>query len=75
MEVDGSFRFKLGHLVHRKEQSSVQFLTLGRPSFFTPFYILILTPGHNPFQYSYLGNPMERGVEWATVYGVSKNRT
>ena len=29
----------------------------------------------NPFQYSYLGNPMERGVEWATVYGVSKNRT
>ena len=45
MEVDGSFRFKLGHLVHRKEQSSVQFLTLGRPSFFTPFYILILTPG------------------------------
>ena len=28
-----------------------------------------------PFQYSYLGNPMDRGAEWATVYGVSKNRT
>ena len=45
IEVDGSSRFKLRHLVHREEQSSVQSLALGRPSFFTPFYILILTPG------------------------------
>ena len=26
----------------------------------------------NPFQYSCLGNPMERGAWWATVYGVAK---
>ena len=29
--------------------------------------------GHgNPFQYSYLGNPMDRGASWATVHGVTK---
>ena len=29
--------------------------------------------GHgNPFQYSYLGNPMDRGAWWATVHGVTK---
>ena len=26
----------------------------------------------NPFQYSCLGNPMDRGAWWATVYGVAK---
>ena len=29
--------------------------------------------GHgNPLQYSYLGNPMGRGVWWATAHGVAK---
>ena len=27
----------------------------------------------NPFQYSYLGNPMDRGAWWATVHGVAKS--
>ena len=32
--------------------------------------------GHgNPFQYSCLGNPMDRGDWWATVPGVTKSRT
>jgi len=26
----------------------------------------------NPLQYSCLGNPMDRGPGWATVYGVAK---
>ena len=26
----------------------------------------------NPFQYSYLKNPMDRGTWWATVYEVAK---
>ena len=26
----------------------------------------------NPLQYSYLGNPMDRGVWWATVHGVER---
>ena len=29
----------------------------------------------NPFQYSCLGNPMDRGAWWATVYGFAKSRT
>ena len=29
----------------------------------------------NPLQYSCLENPMDRGVWWATVSGVSKSRT
>ena len=29
----------------------------------------------NPLQYSYLGNPMERGAWRTTVYGVTENRT
>ena len=30
--------------------------------------------GHgDPLQYSCLGNPMDRGAWWATVYGVAKN--
>ena len=28
-----------------------------------------------PLQYSYLDNPMDRGVWWATVHGVTKSRT
>ena len=28
----------------------------------------------NPFQYSCLGNPMDRGAWWAPVYGVSRVR-
>ena len=24
----------------------------------------------NPFQYSFLGNPMDRGALWSTVFGV-----
>ena len=26
----------------------------------------------NPFQYSCLGNPMDKGAWWATVYGVAR---
>ena len=29
----------------------------------------------NPFQYSCLENPMNRGAWWATVHGVAKSRT
>ena len=28
----------------------------------------------NPLQYSYLGNPTDRGA-WSTIHGVSKSRT
>ena len=32
--------------------------------------------GHsNPFQYSWLENPMDRGAWWATVLGVAKSQT
>ena len=32
--------------------------------------------GHgNPFQYSCLKNPMDRGVWWTTVHGVTKGQT
>ena len=31
-----------------------------------------LAEGHgNPFQYSHLENPMDRGAWWATVHGVA----
>ena len=42
-----------------------------------------LTPGSrsssgegnvNPFQFSCLGNPMDRGAWWATVHGVKKSQ-
>ena len=29
----------------------------------------------NPLQYSYLGNPMDRGAWWALVCGVAKETT
>ena len=29
----------------------------------------------NPFQYSCLGNPMDRGAWWATDHGVAKEST
>ena len=29
----------------------------------------------NPFQYSCLENPMDRGVWWAVVHGVAKSQT
>ena len=29
----------------------------------------------NPLQYPCLGNPMNRGVWWSTIYGVTKSRT
>ena len=29
----------------------------------------------NPFHYSCLGNPTDRGAWWATVHGVTKNPT
>ena len=29
----------------------------------------------NPLQYSYLGNPMDRGAWLTTVHGVAKSRT
>ena len=29
----------------------------------------------NPLQYSYLGNPMDRGAWWATVHGAVKSQT
>ena len=28
----------------------------------------------NPFQYSWLGNPVDRGAWWATVHGVTKSQ-
>ena len=32
--------------------------------------------GHgNPFQYSYLENPLDRGARWAAVYGAAKSQT
>ena len=35
-----------------------------------------LGAGHdNPLQYSCLENPMERGIWWATVHGVTNSRT
>ena len=37
-----------------------------------------ISPGEgngNPFQYSCLGNPMDRGAWWAIVHGVAKSRT
>ena len=36
------------------------------------------TPGvgnGNPLQYSYLENSMDRGVCWATAYGITKSQT
>ena len=30
---------------------------------------------HNPLQYSYLENPMDRGAWWATVYRIAKSWT
>ena len=45
------------------DTKDVQFLSRGR------------SPGEeneNPLQYSYLGNPMDRGAWWATVHGVTK---
>ena len=45
---------------------------------------LVLIPGlgrspgegnGNPLQYSCLENPMDRGVWWATVHGVTKSQT
>ena len=29
----------------------------------------------NPLQYSWLGNPMDSGAQWATVHGVAKSWT
>ena len=29
----------------------------------------------NPFQYSYLGNPINTGAWWVTVHGVTKSKT
>ena len=29
----------------------------------------------NPLQYSYMGNPMDRGAQWNTVHGVTKEST
>jgi len=29
----------------------------------------------NPFQYSFLGNPMDRGAWWAIIHGVAKSQT
>ena len=37
-----------------------------------------ISPGEgngNPLQYSCLENPMDRGAWWATVHGITKNRT
>ena len=48
------------------QETWVQSLGLGR------------SPGEgngNPFQYSYLENPMDRGAWWATVHGVRKSQT
>ena len=38
----------------------------------------VRSPGEgngNPFQYSWLGNPMDRGAWWATVHRVTKSQT
>ena len=39
---------------------------------------LVRSPGgehDNPFQYSCLENPMDRGAWWATVYGAAQSQT
>ena len=39
---------------------------------------LVRSPGgehDNPFQYSCLENPMDRGAWWATVYGAAQGQT
>ena len=42
----------------------------------TPGLGRFLGEGHgNPPQYSYLGNPMDKGAWWATVHRVAKSRT
>ena len=49
-----------------KQETQIQSPRLGRP------------PGEgngNPCQYSCLGKPMDRGAQWATVYGFTKSRT
>ena len=33
----------------------------------------ILAPHGNPLQYSFLENPMDRGVWWTVVHGVAKS--
>ena len=39
-------------------------------------YSLLIGEGNgNPLQYSWLQNPMDRGVWWATVHGVTKSQT
>ena len=43
---------------------------------FDPWVRKILREGNgNPFQYSCLGNPMDRGAWQATVHGVAKSWT
>ena len=43
---------------------------------FNPWVRKIPEGGHsNPFQYSYLENPMDRGTWWATVHGIPKGQT
>ena len=37
--------------------------------------ILAWNGNGNPLQYSCLGNLMDRGAWWATVYGVAKSQT
>ena len=40
--------------------------------------VVSIPPGEgngNPFQYSWLGNPMDREAWWATVHRVAKNQT
>ena len=49
--------------------------TLRRPRF-NPWVGRSLGEGNdNPLQYSCLGNPIDRGAWWATVYGVAKSWT
>ena len=44
-------------------------------AFFPPSKNLIICVLFIPLQYSYLENPMDRGVWWATVLGVSESDT
>ena len=54
----------------RHEQPILYYVYTHSPSFCSPG-----GGNGNPLQYSYLGNPMDRGAWWATVHRVARNWT
>ena len=56
--------------------SDYQFDTVNPLKNYLHFYLLKSREGNgNPLQYSCLENPMDRGVRWATVHGITMNQT